>query len=109
MTWRSFSATELATLFERDGLPYAPIMRPEQLFDDPHLQATGGLAEVRLTDGPGAGGTAQAALLPLTLGGDRLGVRLQPPLQGEHTEALLAGLGYPPEKISALQASGAVR
>ena len=105
----AFSATELATLFERDGLPYAPIMRPEQLFDDPHLQATGGLAEVRLTDGPGAGGTAQAALLPLTLGGDRLGVRLQPPLQGEHTEALLAGLGYPPEKISALQASGAVR
>ncbi len=105
----AFSATELATLFEREGLPYAPIMRPEQLFDDPHLQATGGLAEVRLTDGPGAGGTAQAALLPLTLGGDRLGVRLQPPLQGEHTEALLAGLGYPPEKISALQASGAVR
>ena len=104
-----FSAAELAALFEREGLPYAPIMRPEQLFDDPHLQATGGLAEVRLTDGPGAGGTAQAALLPLTLAGDRLGVRLQPPFQGEHTEALLAGLGYPPERISALQASGAVR
>jgi crotonobetainyl-CoA:carnitine CoA-transferase CaiB-like acyl-CoA transferase len=105
----AFSAAELAALFEREGLPYAPIMRPEQLFDDPHLQATGGLAEVRLTDGPGAGGTAPAALLPLTLAGDRLGVRLQPPFQGEHTEALLAGLGYPPEKISALQASGAVR
>ena len=105
----AFSAAELAALFEREGLPYAPIMRPEQLFDDPHLQATGGLAEVRLTDGPGAGGTAQAALLPLTLAGDRLGVRLQPPFQGEHTEALLAGLGYPPERISALQASGAVR
>lgn len=105
----AFSAAELAARFEREGLPYAPIMRPEQLFDDPHLQATGGLAEVRLTDGPGAGGTAPAALLPLTLAGDRLGVRLQPPFQGEHTEALLAGLGYPPEKISALQASGAVR
>ncbi|MBU6189218.1 MAG: CoA transferase [Betaproteobacteria bacterium] len=105
----AFSAAELAALFEREGLPYAPIMRPEQLFDDPHLQATGGLAEVRLTDGPGAGGTAQAALLPLTLAGGRLGVRLQPPFQGEHTEALLAGLGYPPERISALQASGAVR
>lgn len=109
MRLAAFSAAELAALFEREGLPYAPIMRPEQLFDDPHLQATGGLAEVRLTDGPGAGGTAQAALLPLTLAGDRLGVRLQPPFQGEHTEALLAGLGYPPERISALQASGAVR
>ena len=104
-----FSAAELAAVFEREGLPYAPIVRPEQLFDDPHLKATGGLAEVRLTDGPGAGGTAQAALLPLTLSGDRLGVRLQPPYQGEHTEALLAGLGYPPERIAALQATGAVR
>ena len=104
-----FSAAELAAVFEREGLPYAPIMRPEQLFDDPHLKATGGLAEVRLTDGPGAGGTAQAALLPLALSGDRLGVRMQPPYQGEHTEALLAGLGYPPERIAALQAAGAVR
>ncbi|NBS65433.1 MAG: CoA transferase [Betaproteobacteria bacterium] len=104
-----FSAAELAAVFEREGLPYAPIVRPEQLFDDPHLKATGGLAEVRLTDGPGAGGTAQAALLPLTLSGDRLGVRLRPPYQGEHTEALLAGLGYPPERIAALQATGAVR
>jgi crotonobetainyl-CoA:carnitine CoA-transferase CaiB-like acyl-CoA transferase len=104
-----FSAAELAAQFEREALPYAPIMRPEQLFDDPHLKATGGLAEVRLTDGPGAGGTAQAALLPLALSGDRLGVRLQPPYQGEHTEALLAGLGYPPERIAALQATGAVR
>jgi crotonobetainyl-CoA:carnitine CoA-transferase CaiB-like acyl-CoA transferase len=104
-----FSAAELSALFEREGLPYAPIMRPEQLFDDPHLKATGGLAEVRLTDGPGAGGTAQAALLPLALSGDRLGVRMQPPYQGEHTEALLAGLGYPPERIAALQAAGAVR
>jgi crotonobetainyl-CoA:carnitine CoA-transferase CaiB-like acyl-CoA transferase len=104
-----FSAAELSALFEREGLPYAPIMRPEQLFDDPHLKATGGLAEVRLTDGPGAGGTAQAALLPLALSGDRLGVRMQPPYQGEHTEVLLAGLGYPPERIAALQAAGAVR
>jgi crotonobetainyl-CoA:carnitine CoA-transferase CaiB-like acyl-CoA transferase len=104
-----FSAAELSALFEREGLPYAPIMRPEQLFDDPHLKATGGLAEVRLTDGPGAGGTAQAALLPLALSGDRLGVRMQPPYQGEHTEALLAGLGYPPERIAALQVAGAVR
>ena len=104
-----FSAAELSALFEREGLPYAPIMRPEQLFDDPHLKATGGLAEVRLTDGPGAGGTAQAALLPLALSGDRLGVRMQPPYQGEHTEVLLAGLGYPPERIAALQVAGAVR
>jgi len=104
-----FTATELASIFEREGLPYAPIVRPEQLFDDPHLQATGGLAAVRLTDGPAAGGTAQAALLPLTLDGNRLGVRLQPPHQGEHTADLLAELGYSPDQISALREAGAVR
>ena len=104
-----FTAAELAGIFEREGLPYAPIMRPEQLFDDPHLQSTGGLAAVRLTDGPAAGGTARAALLPLTLDGHRLGVRLQPPHQGEHTADLLADLGYSPDRISALQEAGAVR
>lgn len=39
---KDFRAAELATIFERAGLPYAPIVRPEQLFDDPHLAATGG-------------------------------------------------------------------
>ena len=39
------SADELAALFERAGLPFAPIRRPEDLFDDPHLAATGGLAD----------------------------------------------------------------
>src|SRR5215475_2390880 len=38
------SAQELQDVFEREGLPYAPIVRPEQLFDDPHLKASGGLA-----------------------------------------------------------------
>ncbi|WP_313389859.1 CaiB/BaiF CoA transferase family protein, partial [Achromobacter aegrifaciens] len=38
------SAAELAAVFEHEGLPFAPITRPEQLFDDPHLAATGGLA-----------------------------------------------------------------
>jgi crotonobetainyl-CoA:carnitine CoA-transferase CaiB-like acyl-CoA transferase len=37
-------AAELARRFERRGLPYAPITRPQDLFDDPHLLATGGLA-----------------------------------------------------------------
>ena len=42
--------------FERVGLPYAPITRPEELFDDPHLLATGGLAPITVpADGSGAG------------------------------------------------------
>jgi crotonobetainyl-CoA:carnitine CoA-transferase CaiB-like acyl-CoA transferase len=99
----AWSAGELAQIFERAGLPYAPIARPEALFDDPHLAATGGLAEVRLTEGPRAGQTARAALLPFTMGGRRLGVREQPPEAGEHTDELLAEIGYSGEAIAAMR------
>ena len=61
------SAAELAALFERAGLPFAPIRKPEELFDDEHLQATGGLADITLTDGARAGQTTQTTLLPFTL------------------------------------------
>ena len=39
-----FSAAELGATFEKNGLPFAPITRPQDLLDDPHLKATGGLA-----------------------------------------------------------------
>jgi crotonobetainyl-CoA:carnitine CoA-transferase CaiB-like acyl-CoA transferase len=105
---QSWSARELSALFEKAGLPYAPIARPEQLFDDPHLHATGGLAEVRLTDGEKAGAYARAALLPFTMGGRRLGVWQQPPYAGEHTDLLLQGLGLAQTDIERLRQQGAV-
>ena len=102
------SAAELAALFEQAGLPFAPIRRPEELYDDPHLQATGGLADITLTDGARAGQTAQTTLLPFTLQGERLGAGAQPPQQGEHTAAVLAALGYSAAEIEALRAARAV-
>jgi crotonobetainyl-CoA:carnitine CoA-transferase CaiB-like acyl-CoA transferase len=98
----------LAQLFEEAGLPFAPIVKPEELFDDPHLKATGGLADVVLTDGPKAGQVAKAALLPFTMNGQRLGVREQPPRQGEDTDALLSGLGLTAGEVAELRAKGAV-
>lgn len=102
------SAAELSELFERNGLPYAPIRRPEQLYDDAHLNATGGLAEITLPDGDLAGHTVRTTLFPLRMDGQRLGVRLSPPRRGEHTQDLLAGLGYGPAEVQALLDAAAV-
>ncbi|PWB20934.1 CaiB/BaiF CoA-transferase family protein [Comamonas sp. JNW] len=98
---------QVAKIFEDNALPYAPISKPEQLLDDPHLQASGGLAEVTLTDGERAGQTAQTTLLPLRMAGERLTVRQNPPRLGEHTAELLASLGYDAAQISAMQAAQA--
>lgn len=84
------AAGALSGIFETQGLPFAPITRPEELFDDPHLKQTGGLAPLRLPDGR----NTTVPLLPLTLDGQRPGVRLNPPVLGEHSRELLAGLGY---------------
>ncbi len=99
----SRSAAELAAIFERAGLPFAPIRRPEDLYDDPHLAATGGLADIELPDGPKAGQSVKTTLFPITLAGERLGVRLPPPRFGAHTRALLAELGFTVEEIDRLK------
>ncbi|MDP1685775.1 CaiB/BaiF CoA-transferase family protein [Hydrogenophaga sp.] len=96
------SAADLAALFERHGLPFAPITKPHELLDDPHLCATGGLAPITLPDGERAGQTAQTVLLPLALDGERLGVRRSPPRLGEHSAELLAELGYSAEDAARL-------
>ncbi len=101
------SAAELGARFERNGLPYAPITRPQDLFDDPHLAATGGLAPVTLpVDASGAQRSidTRTALLPLALDGARLPLRNPPPALGADTEALLHSLGYGDAAIARLRA-----
>lgn len=76
---------ELVPKLEAAGIPYAPIVRPEQLLDDPHLKASGGLAPMTTEDG----GTTDVVLLPLTMGGRRPGVRQALARIGEHTQEIL--------------------
>jgi crotonobetainyl-CoA:carnitine CoA-transferase CaiB-like acyl-CoA transferase len=107
----AFGAAELAARFEANALPYAPITRPEALFDDPHLLATGGLAPLAVpADASSAGRDfeTRAPLLPIALDGQRLPVREAPPAIGEDTRALLSALGYGEGEIDDLLATAVI-
>ncbi|UEP25450.1 CoA transferase [Burkholderia ambifaria] len=79
---------ELTPKLEAAGIPYAPIVRPEQLLDDPHLKASGGLVPMEADDGT----MTDVVLLPLTMGGRRPGVRQALARVGEHTHEILSRL-----------------
>ena len=100
----AFPVAELQRRFEANGLPVAPIVRPEQLFDDPHLIQSGGLAPL-LTD---TGEETQVPTLPITLGGRRLGPRRGLPKVGADTREVLTRLGYGEADIEALAAGNVV-
>ena len=104
----SYSAKHISDIFEKNGLPFAPITKPEKLFEDPHLKATGGLAKLVITDGPKAGELTAAPLMPLMMNGERLGIRQNPPKAGEQTTEILAEMDFEPEEISRLIKSNIV-
>ena len=80
------------------GLPFAPIAKPEDLFDDPHLNAKGGLTPVTLLNGV----RTKVPGLPLEMNGQRLATRLDIPAIGEHSREVLASLGYESLEIEKL-------
>jgi crotonobetainyl-CoA:carnitine CoA-transferase CaiB-like acyl-CoA transferase len=81
-------ADELSLKLEAAGIPYAPIIRPDQLVTDPHLKASGGLVPMQTEDGS----MTDVVLLPLTMGGRRPGVRQPLAKIGEHTQEVLQSL-----------------
>ncbi|MCX7199823.1 MAG: CaiB/BaiF CoA-transferase family protein [Proteobacteria bacterium] len=99
------SKADLMARFEALGLPFAPIARPEDLFDDPHLNASGGLAPITLPDGT----ATKVPILPIEMDGHRLGVRLDLPKVGEHTREILASIGYSGGEIDELAAAQVIR
>jgi crotonobetainyl-CoA:carnitine CoA-transferase CaiB-like acyl-CoA transferase len=94
---------ELERKLEAIGLPFAPITRPRDLFDDPHLNA-GGMVETRDPRGT----TFKVPGLPLEMKGERLPLRRQPPALSQDSRELLGALGYGAERIDALIADGVV-
>lgn len=96
--FKTMTQADLMAKLETSGLPFAPIARPEDLFDDAHLNAAGGLLDIDLPDGT----HARLPALPLEFDGDRFGVRRNPPGSGEHTASVLREAGYSDADIESL-------
>ncbi len=97
------SRAEVIAKLDGTGMPFAPIGKPEELFDDPHLNQ-GGLEPVILDDGR----ETRLPTIPLEMAGGRPGTPQTLAKAGEHSRDVLAALGYDEAQIAALIASGAV-
>jgi crotonobetainyl-CoA:carnitine CoA-transferase CaiB-like acyl-CoA transferase len=95
---KKHTQAELAAHLEKIGLPFAPIAKPWDLLDDPHLNASGGLLPMKVDSK-----SLRVPALPLALGGKRLAKRTDPPRVGEHGRELLAQLGCSPQEIESLR------
>lgn len=99
----SMTRAEIVARLEGTGLPFAPIGRPEDMFDDPQL-ASGGLEDVTLDSGK----QTRLPTIPLQMGGKRPGGSVALPQPGADAEAILQELGYPAQHIAELIGQGAV-
>ena len=95
---------ELLETCDRIGLPFAPITKPHELFDDPHLNQSGSMLEITLSDGK----RSHVPGLPLDIGGRRTKIWRDLPCIGEQGTEVLKEVGYTIAGIKALQASGAL-
>ncbi|MEM1380671.1 MAG: CaiB/BaiF CoA-transferase family protein [Pseudomonadota bacterium] len=99
-----YTRDALSEKLEKLGLPFAPIKRPEDLFDDPHLQASGGLLDMEIPDG----GEIALPAMPLSIDHQRPGLHINPPDIGQHTEEILSALGIDKARISELAEEGLI-
>ena len=98
-------AQALAPQLEANGIPFAPIRKPEELFDDEHLLHSGGLADLQLEDGS----HTRMPLLPFSFDGERLAPRRAIARIGEHTRQVMHDLGYSDSDIARLSDAGVLR
>ncbi len=99
-----FTCAEIIAKLDGTGLPFAPIGKPEDLFDDPHLNATSGLEMVSLPDGI----TTKLPTIPIMMGGRSPSADAQLPHPGADSRRVLESLGYSAAEVNSLLLEGTV-
>jgi crotonobetainyl-CoA:carnitine CoA-transferase CaiB-like acyl-CoA transferase len=95
---------ELIEVFDRIAIPYSPVARPGDLFDDPQLNAGGRMLKLALQ----SGAQTKVPRLPVEIGEHDFALRRQPPAIGEHTAEILTALGLAPDEIAELDRRGVI-
>lgn len=93
-----FTRAEVIERLEGTGLPFAPIGKPEDMFDDPHLIASGALEPVTLADGT----KTQLPTLPIAFDGALVARAAMLPQPGADSDAILKEYGFSAEEIAKL-------
>ena len=88
--FKTYTKVKLMEKLEKTGLPFAPINTPEDLFDDPHLNVSGGLLNIDIPEG----GSIKLPAMPIEMNDRRFGVHQQVPKVGEHSHEVLRELGF---------------
>jgi crotonobetainyl-CoA:carnitine CoA-transferase CaiB-like acyl-CoA transferase len=94
------STAEALDILGRAKIPAAKVLKPQETLDDPQVRAMGFLTPL---DYPGLPRPAPVAKVPVWLTATPGGIRHRAPLLGEHTEAILAELGYDTPAIAELR------
>jgi len=95
-----YSNGEALELLAKAKIPAGPVLKPQQTLDDPHINAVGFFEPIEF---PGAPKPAPIAKVPVWLSETPGSIRRRAPTLGEHTDQILAELGYSKAAIAALR------
>jgi crotonobetainyl-CoA:carnitine CoA-transferase CaiB-like acyl-CoA transferase len=101
---KPFARDALLALLEKAGVPAGPINTVAQVFADPQVVHRGMRMDLPLA----GGATVPSVRSPIIMSGSPLTYERASPRLGEHTDAILAGLGYDPAAIAMLKSNGVI-
>lgn len=100
---------EMIERLEHAGIPFAPVNRPEDLIEDPHMNAEGALVEVTLSEGENAGQKIKLPAIPVEMDHQKFGLHRDLPKQGSDSVEVLKEVGYSTQECQSLLDEGLMR